>query len=115
MTLNDIIREILLETELKPWTKGFKFWERAIEYAVAYDSPKMRDIYKWVGAYYKENCRNVENSMQYATNRALENETEEFCSWCFASSERVNVTNKSFLVLAAREAKKRLRNFRENT
>nr|DAI03009.1 MAG TPA: Sporulation initiation factor Spo0A C terminal [Caudoviricetes sp.] len=110
MIASDVIYEMLMETGMRPSTKGFEFWELAIAHRVNGYRRGMCELYtKIAGETHSASRGSVERAMRCSVDRALAEASDSLYNWCYVSPETGSVTNKDFLELAAREAKKRLR------
>lgn len=110
MILSDVIYEMLMETGMRPSTKGFEFWELAIAHRVNGYRRGMCDLYtKIAEETHSTSRRSVERAMRCSVERALTEASDSLYEWCYVSPETGRVTNKDFLEFAAREVKKRLR------
>ena len=110
MILSDVIYEMLTEIGMRPSTKGFEFWERAIAHRVNGYRRGMCDLYiKIADETHSASRGSVERAMRCSVDRALTEASDSLYEWCYISPETGRVTNKDFLEFAAREAKKRLR------
>ena len=96
MILSDVIYEMLMETGMRPSTKGYR--------------RGMCDLYtKIAEETHSASRRSVERAMRCSVERALTEASDSLYEWCYVSPETGRVTNKDFLEFAAREVKKRLR------
>ena len=110
MIASDVIYEMLMETGMRPSTKGFEFWELAIAHRVNGYRRGMCDLYtKIAEETHSASRRSVERAMRCSVERALTEASDSLYEWCYVSPETGRVIIIFFFDFAAREEKKRLR------